>query len=186
MTTYTLFGQPTESGTTQEGVAGTNGLHFTVSSASTFNGVWHYSPTGQTALPSEIGLYSISTANPATGTYTLLSSNSSPSWSGAAASGWVYAALTSGVALTSGTNYMATQFRDATTEWFVYTTGYTWPVTSGIITAPKDEGNGQGWYNTTTTTSMAAPTSQDAGYNWWIDVSISVTSNPPFIMLGYI
>jgi hypothetical protein len=172
MTTYTLFSQATETvSSSGAGANGTNGLHFTVSSACTLNGIWHYSPSGfsQTQLPTTIGLYNYST-------HALIHSETVSSWSGAAGSGWVLASFSSPPSLVSGTDYMAVQFRnDAVNGWFVYTDPYTWPVTSGILTAPDDVPTGQGWYNIGT--ALAYPATQNAGYNWWMDVSVSTSSS---------
>ena len=176
MTTYTLFSQAAESGTVSgAGNGGTNGVHFTVSAACTLQGAWHYSPSGQTQLPVTIALYTTQ-ASPATGT--LVTSNTAtwltgPGGSAASAgSGWCYAAFTSPPSLSSGTNYMAVQFRnDAVNGWFAYTDPYTFPASSGIITAPDDVSTGQGWYNTGT--ALAFPSSQDAGTNWWLDVQVT-------------
>lgn len=145
--TSTLFGQATETVTANGvGNAGTIGLHFTVSTAATLAGIWLYSPSGQslTQLPTVIGLYTTQ-ASPTSGT--LVTSNTA-SWSGAAGSGWVFAAFSSPPALASGTNYMAAAFRnDAVNAWFCYTDPYTWPVSNSPITAPDDVNPGQGWYN---------------------------------------
>jgi Glycosyl hydrolase family 26 len=169
--TSTLFAQATPGGTINSGAgnAGTNGIHFTVSSACNLSGVWHYSPSSSTQLPTSIGLYTTQ-ASPATGT--LVTSNTA-TWSGAVGSGWVFAPFTSPPALVSGTNYMATQYRnDAVNEWFVYYT-VTWPVTSGVLTAPQDVGAGQGWFDTGTPGSMTFPASQLAGDNFGMDVQVS-------------
>ncbi len=171
MTTYTLFTRGTPGGTinTGAGNAGTNGLHFTVSSPSKLDGIWHYSPGTSTQLPTSIGLYTTQ-ASPATGT--LVTSNTA-TWSGAAGSGWVFAPFTTPPILVAGTNYMATQFRnDAVNEWFVLY-NVTWPVTTGIITAPQDTGTGQGWFNTGTPTAMTFPSSQLAPNNFGMDVQVS-------------
>lgn len=175
MTTYTLFGQANPGAVNSgAGNAGTNGLHFTVSAASQLDGIWHYSPATSTQLPTQIGLYTTQ-ASPATGT---LVHSETASWSGAAGSGWVFAAFASPPALTAGTNYMATQWRnDATSEWFVFY-AVTWPVSSGIITAPKDTGTGQGWFDTGTPTAMTFPATQLAGDNWGMDVQVSTPSAP--------
>ncbi len=178
MTSYTLFGQANP-GTVSSGAGnnGTNGLHFTVSAACTLNGIWHYSPSTSTQLPTEIALYTTQ-ASPSTGT--LVASNTA-TWltgpggsSASAGSGWVYAALTSPPALSSGTDYMAANFRnDAVNEWFVLYT-VTWPVTSGILTAPDDVAPGQGWYNIGT--ALTFPVTQLAGDNFGMDVQVSTAS----------
>jgi hypothetical protein len=166
VTTYSLFGQAPQTGEGPEsGTNGTLGLHFTTSAAGTLEGIWFYSPAGQsqTQLPTSIGLYNYSS-------HTLLTSNTA-SWSGAAGSGWVYAALTTAQALTSGTGYMAVVFRnDATNVWFSYNDEFTWPVTSGILTAPEDTGAGQGWFHSGTT--LTFPATQNPGFNFYIDVSV--------------
>src|SRR5579859_2504154 len=186
MTTYTLFNQATPGGTISSGAGnnGTNGLHFTVSSSCTLNGIWHYSRGASTQLPTTIGLYTTQ-ASPTSGT--LVTSNSA-SWSGAAGSGWVYAAFTSPPSLSSGVDYMATNFRnDAVNEWFVYYS-VSWPVTSGILTAPLDTGSGQGWYNIGTAMAFPLTTAGTTGDNFGMDVSVStVTVSPtdiPMIMPG--
>ena len=122
MTTSTLFGQANPGSVTSgAGNAGTNGLHFTVSASCQLDGIWHYSPSPSTQLPTSIGLYTTQ-ASPATGT---LVTSQAASWSGAAGSGWVFAAFTSPPSLTSGVNYMAAKFRnDATNEWVAPSRGY--------------------------------------------------------------
>lgn len=171
--TDTLFAQANPGSVTSgAGNAGTNGLHVTVSTASVLAGIWHYSPSPSTQLPTTIGLYTTQ-ASPATGT---LVTSQTATWSGAAGSGWVFAAFTSPPALASGTNYMATQFRnDAVNEWFCFY-AVTWPASSGIVTAPDDTGAGQGWFDTGTPTAMTFPATQSAGNNFGMDVSVTSLS----------
>jgi hypothetical protein len=182
VTSYSLFNQAAETVTSAgTGNNGTNGLHFTVSVASTLAGIWHYSPSGysQTQLPVTIGLYTTQ-SSPSTGT---LVTSQAATWSGAAGSGWVFAAFTSPPSLASGTAYMAVQFRnDATDGWFCFTDPFTWPVTSGIVTAPEDVSTGQGWYNIGT--ALAFPATQLAGYNWWMDVQVTTSGPSPFTSRG--
>lgn len=147
------------------GNAGTTGLHFTVSSAATLSGLWQYSPAGCTQLPATIALYNYSTQ-------ALITSNAA-SWSGAAGSGWVFAAFTSPPSLASGTGYMAAAFRnDSSNAWFCFLSTATWPKSSGILTAPADVSTGQGWYDNTDTT-LHFPSSQLPGFNWYLDVEVS-------------
>lgn len=167
-----LWSQATETTTSNgAGNAGTVGLHFTVSTSGTLAGLWFYSPAGKSlvSLPATIGLYNYSTK-------ALITSNTA-SWSGAVGSGWVYAAFTTPPTLAAGTGYMAGAYLNSTAAWFCYTEPYTWPVTSGIVTAPKDTGNGQGWYTNTTTGGINFPASQLAGYNFWVDVSVVTVTN---------
>lgn len=171
MTTTTLFSQATPGGTITSGAGnnGTNGLHFTVSTSCTLGGIWHYSPATSTQLPTTIGLYTTQ-SSPTSGT---LVTSQAASWSGAAGSGWVFAAFTTPPSLTSGTNYMATNFRnDATNEWFVFY-AVSWPVTNSPITAPLDTGTGQGWYNIGTAMAMPLTQAGTAGSNFGMDVSVT-------------
>ena len=179
MTTYTLFGQATPSGTITAGTgnAGTNGIHFNVNTASTLDGIWHWSSSSDTQLPTTIGLYSITVL----GTSGTLVHSETPSWSGAAGSGWVYAAFSSPPSLAAGTEYMAVQFRnDSVNRWFsLY--DVTWPVTSGILTAPRDESTAalsQGWFSTGTALAFPASQSGTAGENFGLDVQVSASSGP--------
>lgn len=172
MTTTTLYGQAAQTvDGNGAGNGGTIGLHFTVSAACSLDGIWLYSPSGQslTQLPTSIALYNYSTQ-------ALITSNTA-SWSGAAGSGWVFAAFTSPPSLASGTGYMAAAFRnDTVNAWFALDSTYTWPKSNGILTAPKDTGNGQGWFYNTTTTALHFPSTQLAGYNWYLDVQVSTSA----------
>lgn len=70
----------------------TLGLEMALSQSCTLNDLWFYSPAGVTQLPTACGVF-----NTPAGTLVAGSVNSSPSWSGAAGSGWVsvsYGALT--------------------------------------------------------------------------------------------
>ncbi len=82
MTGYTLFGQGAAGSIDSYTGQQTNGLEFSVAQPCTLTGIWFYSASGAGALPVEVGLFTVSGE-------TLVFSNASPSWSGAAASGWV-------------------------------------------------------------------------------------------------
>lgn len=170
MTTYTLWSQAAQTvDGTGAGNAGTVGTHFTVSAAATLDGVWLYSPAGHglTQLPATVALYNFTT--------TALVTSNAASWSGAAGSGWVFAAFTSPPAVVSGTQYLAAAFRnDAINGWFALDSAYSWPASNGILTAPKDTGNGQGWFSTGT--ALAFPASQLAGYSWYLDPQVTAVT----------
>lgn len=178
MTAYTLFGQAAPGGTISAGTGnnGTNGLHVRVSQACTLQGVWHWSSASDTQLPTSVGLYTITTL----GTSGTLVTSNTASWSGAAGSGWVFASLTSPPSLSPGTEYMAVKFRnDAVNRWFSFY-AVTWPVTSGILTAPQDESTSalsQGWYNTGTAMAFPATQTSTAGSDFGMDVQVSVPSS---------
>lgn len=116
----------------------TLGKQFSVSVPCAVNNIWFYSPATVTQLPTQIGVYQVSGQ-------TLIGSNSSPSWSGAAGSGWVSAAL-SGVALSAGVNYKAVVFQGANVIWNAaianyYSTGFgANGLIAGPLTAPNNAG----------------------------------------------
>jgi hypothetical protein len=80
-----------------------SGTAFTLSEACTLNKIWMFSPPGATGLPSRVGIF-----NSDTKAEIAAAGNSSPSWSGAAGSGWVSVSYT-GVTLPAG-NYMVAFF----------------------------------------------------------------------------
>ena len=150
----------------------TFGVYFTAAQAGTLQAIWFYSPSGSTDLPAEIALYAY------TG-QTLLSSNASPSWSGAAGSGWVRATLST-VALSSGTGYVAVYYTGPgtlTNQAYIYTgsSPAAWfPSTSadGNLTAPQaTPAYNQAPYNTG---SFAFPAQYNGNnLNWLLDVEVS-------------
>lgn len=159
MTSDSIWNQAAETWSSTGSNAGTVGLEFSVSGPGVLGGLWLWSPSGEslTSLPTEIALYTVSGS-------TLVTSNT-PSWSGAAGSGWVYAAFAGPPTLTASTDYMACVFGAAAS--FGYDSSFTWPVTSSPITGVN------GGYYSTTSGSLAYPSSQQAGWNWWVDVSFS-------------
>lgn len=115
----------------------TLGLTFTLSQACTLNNYWFYSPATVTQLPTACGIFR-------TSDHALLTSNSSPSWSGAAASGWISAAPGGAAVLPAGTYRMGILngaaipaiWNDAVANW--WDTGFgASGLTSGPISAPN-------------------------------------------------
>jgi hypothetical protein len=98
VTTYSLWSQATETWSATGVNEGTAGIEISVSVAGTLAGLWLYSPPGEslTSLPTEIALYTV--------TGTTLVTSQTPSWSGAAGSGWVFAAFSSPPSLTASTD----------------------------------------------------------------------------------
>ena len=170
MTTYSLYGQAAQSGyAVESGSSGTPGLTFTVSANGSLQGIWQYSPSGVTGRPTAIGVWNSSG--------TLLASNTSPSWSGAAGSGWIYAAFSSPVALTSGSTYTVGYFGNTTgsgSAFFAYQTSPTWPGTVGILSATST-GNG---YSNTSSGAIAYPLS-GTNYDFAFGIDVEVTSSAP-------
>lgn len=177
MTSYTLFSQAAPTGNYNFGaVSGlTVGVEVDVSAACALNGIWWYSPSFATVLPGTIGLFTVSGS-------TLVHSET-PSWSGAAGSGWVFAAFASPPALAASTAYVAAVFYSGNLAWFsptdtYYTTGAgSGGITNGPLTAPGGSGK-QGWFtNGTGSISYPSNTALD-GENWWLDVQVTPASPP--------
>ena len=188
MPNETIYGQANPTGVT--GYATTTetstnyGLWFTVSTAGTLTAIWFYSPSGATSLPTGTSLFS----QTAQGTGTLLNSNASPTWSGAAGSGWVQDTTFPATSLSTGVVYDAAYFAGSggLLQGYLYTgsSPAAWfPTTSagGHITAPESEfgfmnaPNQSGTYQT-------LPASNNANnLNWLVDVTVQFAggSGPP-------
>ena len=157
---------------------------FTLSQSCTLNGIGFYSPSGATQLPTDCGIWLVSGQSLVSGTHL-----SSPSWSGAAGSGWVYATYT-GVTLPAG-DYKTSVFNGAGTPalWAANTANY-WnsggPGQNGITVGPMTAPNltnatspGQGTYNQGL--SFAYPNSYTGGgfpaQTYWVDVLVTPASS---------
>ena len=178
-----IFGQANPTGVTGYNTTtetSTNyGVWFTVAEAGTLTAVWFYSHSGATTLPTGTALFS----QTGIGSSTLLGSNGSPTWSGAAGSGWVYDTGFPSTAVAAGTVYLATYFAGSggLAQAYIFTgssPAALFPTTSadGNITAPESEfsamngRNGGGTYTT-------LPNSSNANnLNWLADVTISFPS----------
>ena len=113
---------------------------FTLSQSCMLNKIWYYSPAGTAQLATSADIWQIQGPNAGT----IVAGTDSPSWSGAAASGWVSTSF-SGVTLPPG-SYKVSVFNNAATpdEWSAKdaSTNY-WDtgvgaagITSGPLTAP--------------------------------------------------
>jgi hypothetical protein len=184
----TIWGQANPTGVTGYTTAsqGNNsyGLYFTVSQAGTLEAIWFYSPATGTSLPSSVALYSTTTGSPGSGT--LIVQNSSPSWSGAAGSGWVRTAVTA-TPLTAGTIYVAQYYVSSlgVLQGYLYTGSApaAWfPSTSagGHITAPEDVSSTTYCNGPYLNGSDAYPSSTiTANVNWLLDVEVSFAAATP-------
>jgi hypothetical protein len=110
----------------------TLGTAFTLTAPATLKAIWHYSPPGSTVLPSRCGIWNANTQVEVAGT-----DNSSPAWSGAAASGWVSCTYAAGPTLPAG-NYVVSTFTAAgTSPWFLaQTLWWSSAFPSGITQGP--------------------------------------------------
>jgi hypothetical protein len=149
---------------------------FQLSKSCTLDKIWFYSGPGAAALPTRCGIWSVSSQNIVSGT-----DNTSPSWSGAAGSGWVSCAY-SGVALPAG-DYKTAVFSGGGSKWYQVTINY-WGgggpgangITAGPLTAPGLSGAtspGQGTYNPGSWAYPQTYGSASNGENFWIDVEVT-------------
>lgn len=173
MTDYTLFGQPASPATlAADATAYTLGVEFACSVAAPLTALWFYSAPGAAALPGTIALYEV--------TGQVLVHSETPSWSGAAGSGWVRAAFASPPSLTGGTNYRAAVLQASAANWYSSTSNY-WSsgsgsagITNGPLSAPASgsaDNGGTGSYAVGATLAYPATGTPD---NYWIDVEVTV------------
>lgn len=152
-------------------------MQFHVREACTLNGIWFYSDTGAVVLPQVIALYVVSGQS--------LVHSESASWSGLAASGWVFAAFTSPPSLTASVMYEGCVLQDTSQFWYTTTTGIFSgsDIVNGPLTGPSaaDATGAQGAYNSGT--SLAYPASGFSNSSFWVDIQVTppgaVTSGPP-------
>jgi hypothetical protein len=180
-TSYRLWpGYPTIPGAAASDTSGyTLGTEFELSASCTLDNIWFYSGSGVSVLPTRCAIWSVSSQSEVSGT-----DNTSPSWSGAAGSGWV-ACPYSGVTLPAG-DYKVAVFYGGGSEWYHVTTGY-WAtggtgangITDGPLTAPSASAAaspGQGTYNSGSWAYPQSFASAGNGENYWIDVEATPTS----------
>ena len=137
-TSYRLWpNYPTLPGAAAADTTGyTLATEFQLSQSCTLDNLWFYSAPGATALPTRCAIWNVSSQAVVSGT-----NNSSPSWSGAAGSGWVSCAY-SGVTLPAG-DYKTAVFNGGGSRWYQVTVNY-WGtggpgasgITAGPVTAP--------------------------------------------------
>jgi hypothetical protein len=176
---YTIFKQLTNWSLTGDANPYTLGMQFSVSEDSSLTGIWFHSASGASILPAQCVLWNADTQTQVSGTL-----NTSPSWSGAAGSGWVRCAYDGSIALTPGTNYVVAVFYGSTGHnWYSENNGY-WTSgagasgkTNGSLTAPNSAGalNGQAIFHSGT--SLTFPTTSVTGYDFGVDVEVEVTSS---------
>ena len=172
MTSYTLYSQTGPVSPVQpDANPYTLGVQFTVSTACTLDGIWWYSATSAAALPQTIAVFLVSGQS--------LVHSESASWSGAAGSGWVFAAFTSPPSLSASTGYEACVLQDTSANWYSVDVAY-WAsgsgsggITNGPLSAPNSSGAtlGQNLYHAGAT--LAYPTTAAGGDTFWVDVQVT-------------
>jgi hypothetical protein len=156
----------------------TLGTEFTLAASCALDAVWFYSPSGASQLPTDCGIWNVSGQSLVAGTH-----NASPSWSGAAGSGWVSVAY-SGVTLPAG-DYKVTVYNGAGTPsaWNATTFPYwsgggygTGGIVSGPLSAPNDAAAtspGQGTYNLSGAFAYPGTFAGSGGPAYWVDVQVT-------------
>jgi hypothetical protein len=172
---YTIFAQAAFGGTVAAGSGpATQANQFSLSQNAQLTGIWWYSPSGATNLPTQCGIYLVSGQ-------TLIAANVSPVWSGTAGSGWVRCAFDGTITLFAGVSYKACVFAPSITSYFSSTANY-WisgsganGIINGIITAPNNASAspGQGSLSTTAGGLTYPGTTAGPGGNNWIDVEVT-------------
>jgi hypothetical protein len=167
---------PTVPGHVSSDTAGyTLATEFQLSASCTLDNIWFYSGSAAGALPARCAIWDVNSQTVVAGT-----SNTSPSWSGAAGSGWVSCAY-SGVTLPAG-DYKVAVFYGGGSPWYQATVNY-WNgggpgasgITAGPVSAPSASAAtnpGQGTYNAG---SWAYPQTYASGNgeNYWLDVEVT-------------
>jgi hypothetical protein len=176
MSAYTLYSQappsPVYNGPINNDPS-TLGLQFSVSQAASLTGMWFYSGASAVSLPETIGVYT------AAGT---LVHSESPSWSGAAASGWVRSPFASPPSLTASTAYVGVVFYSGINSWYFYEHDYwdTGPGSSGLsngpLSAPNNAGGAHGQQVFNSGSVLTFPTSNFLASAYWMDVEVTTSS----------
>lgn len=171
----------------------TSGTEFKLSQTCTVNNIWFYSPPGVSVLPSQCAIWDVATKAVVAGT-----NNTSPSWSGAAGSGWVSCAYT-GVTLPAGDYKVSVYYvggqRFYTEDVDYFGTGAgSAGITAGPLSSPNVASGAPCISNSLGTTVTGNSTYQDGafaypytfdtkdnGENRWIDVEVTPggTTPPP-------
>lgn len=155
----------------------TLGTEIVLAQSCALNKIWFYSPATVTQLPTRCGVWTVPGGTLYPGT-----DQPSPSWSGAAGSGWISQSY-SGVVLPAG-KYRVSVFNGAGVPavWSADTSVYwsTGPGGSGITNGPLSAPNsasadspGQSAYHQGAV--FVAPDTNTGPFNYWVDVQVTPT-----------
>jgi Domain of unknown function (DUF4082) len=161
----------------------TMGTEFTLSEACALNNIWFYSPPDSTQLPTRCAIWDVGNQQVVSST-----DNSSPSWSGGAASGWV-ACSYSGVILPAS-EYKVTVYTPGGSDNFYQETedyyGGGGPASSGItygpLSAPDTVNATPPGQSTYQHGGWLYPDTYDTefnGQNRWVDVEVTPSPAVP-------
>ena len=167
-------GYPTIPGVLDSDTAGyTLAMEFKLSQSCTLDNIWFFSASGAGVLPAQCAIWDVSSQSVVAGT-----NNTSPSWQGAAGSGWVSCSY-SGVTLAAG-DYKVAVFYAGGNKWYQATTGY-WAsggtggsgIATGPLTVPGASTATNSKQGTFNKGSWAYPNTDGSGENYWIDVEVT-------------
>jgi hypothetical protein len=170
---YTLWSQ-TGGGTLAADTASyTLGTEFSADRPVVLTGIWFYSASSAVSLPSQCVIFDLNTGAQVPGTL-----NTSPSWSGAAGSGWVKCAYNGTVEI--GYRGYVVAVLGGGSNWYSTTSPY-WgtggPGVSGAANEPLSARpntfalNGQSVKHAGA--SLTFPATSATGTNYWVDVEVS-------------
>ena len=164
----------------------TLGKELILSTPCTLNNYWFYSPSGVTQLPTACGIFRVSD-------HVLVTSTSSPSWSGAAGAGWIFAAAGSPV-LAAGVKYKVAVLNGAGSPaiWNAavsnyYSSGFgANGLTSGPITAYSNAAAtapGQETYNAGA--ALTYPLTNAGPFSYGLDLEVTPLSGSGLLMASF-
>jgi hypothetical protein len=161
----------------------TMGTEFTLGGPCALNNIWYYSPPGSTQLPTRCGIWDVATKEVVTGT-----DNSSPSWSGAVASGWISCPY-QGVVLPAGDYKVAVYTPGGSGNFYQETEDYfggggpasSAGITYGPLSAPSTARATAPGQTTYQHGGWLYPDTYDTefdGQSRWVDVEVTPSSAP--------
>lgn len=162
----------------------TMGTEFSLSESCALDNIWFYSPPGSTQLPARCGIWNVETKEVVSGT-----DNSSPSWSGAAAGGWISCSY-SGVVLPAGDYKVTVYTPGGSVNFYQETEDYfggggpasSAGITYGPLSAPNTVNATAPGQTTYQHGGWLYPSTYDTdfdGQNRWVDVEVTPSSAPP-------
>lgn len=157
-------------------------MEFSLSAACKLNRIWHYSPPTVTNLPTRCAIWDVAGLAVVAGT-----DNTTPTWSGAAGSGWISCDYTSAnITLNASQNYKVATFNASGTTWFAALANYwtsgglgTSGRTAGPLTAPNSASATAPGQDSWAVNTWAFPATSSNPENDWIDVEVTPATAPP-------
>jgi len=162
----------------------TMGTEFTLNETCSLSNIWFYSPPASTQLPTRCGIWNVATQKVVSGT-----DNRAPSWSGAAASGWISCSY-SGIILAPGDYKVAVYTPGGSGDFYQETEDYFGGggpaapagITYGPLSAPNAAGATAPGQSSYQHGGWLYPDTYDPdfqGQNRWVDVELVPAPNPP-------